>query len=102
MGHRGQTRKASRGHGHSEIPMHAITFHGVQEWHKAEFEKYGWMLLARAKGYDFKIAAYKKGIDHLIASIKHLATEYSCPDRLHDLNVLLMNVMVLKGHASRL
>ena len=101
MGHRRQTRKASRGHG-QEIPMHAITFHGVQEWQKAMFEKYGWMLLAKAKGYDFKIAPYKKAIDHLIASIKHVAFEYRCPDRLHDLNVLLMNVMVLKGHASRL
>ena len=92
-----RTRRAK----HS-LPMHSITFHGVQEWYKHEFEKFGWMLLAKAKGYDFKLTAYKRAIGHMIESIKHLMGEYQNPDHIHDLKVLLMNSMVLKEHADRL
>ena len=93
-----KTRRAPR----LSLPPHSVTFHGIQEWYKHEFEKFGWMLLAKAKGYDFKITAYKRAIAHMAESIKHLMGEYKDPDRLHDLNVLLMNTMVLKEHADRL
>jgi len=92
---RGSTRKM-------RLPKHETTFDGVQKWFKSEFEEYGWMLLAKAKGYDFKIATYKKKIHHLIATIKHLMTCYEEKDRQHDLKVLLENTMVLKEHADRL
>lgn len=89
------TRKAYK------IPMHAMTFCGVSDWHVRVYEKFGWMTLAKAKGYDFKIAAYKKEIDHLIMTIKHLMMEYEENDRKHDLMVLLMNVECLKGTVNR-
>jgi len=94
-----QTRRMSKKH---HLPMHAMTFCGVSEWHKAMFEKYGWMILSKEKGYDFKIVAYKKSIDHLIMSIKHLMMEYEENDRKHDLAVLLMNAECLKMWAAKL
>jgi asparagine synthetase B (glutamine-hydrolysing) len=33
---------------------------GLQAWHLAKVEKLGWMVMAKAKGYDFKEASYKK------------------------------------------
>jgi hypothetical protein len=92
------TRRSRR----QTLPPHNVTFHGIQEWYKHEFEKFGWMLLAKAKGYNFKITAYKRAIGHMIASIKELMSQYSDSDRIHDLKVLLMNAMVLKEHADRL
>jgi hypothetical protein len=82
--------------------MHNVTFHGIQDWYKHEFEKFGWMLLAREKGYDFKITAYKRAIGHMVESIKHLKSELKDHDKLHDLDILLINSMVLKEHADRL
>ena len=92
------TRKMSKGH----LPMHAMTFCGVSEWHKSMFEKFGWMLLAKEKGYGFKVVAYKKAIDHLLMTIKHLMGEYEENDRKHDLAVLLMNVECLKANAAKM
>jgi len=92
------TRKASKTH----LPMHAMTFCGVSEWHKSMFEKFGWMLLAKEKGYGFKVVAYKKGIDHLIMTIKQLMGEYYDNDKKHDLAVLLMNVECLKANAAKM
>ena len=92
------TRKMRKGH----LPMHAMTFCGVSEWHKAMFEKFGWMLLAKEKGYGFKVVAYKKAIDHLLMTIKHLMGEYMDPDKKHDLAVLLMNVECLKANAAKM
>ena len=84
-----------------KIPQHVATFQGVQHWFKAEFEKLGWMLLAKAKGYDFKVVAYKKAIRHMIMTIEHLMTEYSEADRIHDLNVLLMEAKILDEFVNK-
>lgn len=98
---RGTTRRRTSRGGDMHLPMHMSTMKGLHKWHKREFEKFGWMLLAKAKGYDFKIKGYKMAIDHLIASIKHVMGEYQDPDRKHDLNVLLMNTMVLREQAHK-
>ncbi len=76
--------------------------HGIHEWYEREFEKFGWMLLARAKGYDFKLRAYCEAIQHLLKTIEHVAAEYKDPDRRHDLNVLRMNTEVLLAAAQKL
>ena len=69
---------------------------GLQAWHLAKVEKLGWMVMAKAKGYDYKVASYKKEIGALIDTIKHVMSEYRDPDRKHDLNVMLMNTIVLQ------
>ena len=89
-----QTRKV-------RLPKYAMTFQGLQMWHNAMFEKLGWMVLAKAKGYDSKVSQYKKSINHLIEAIKHIMKEYEDHNRKHDLAVLLMNAEVLREHANK-
>jgi len=84
-----------------KLPKHSSTFHGVHKWHKHMFEEFGWMILVKAKGYDYKISAYKKSIDNLLKTIEHLMKEYEEMNRKHDLNVLHMNTMVLKEAANK-
>jgi len=88
-----KTRKAH----HITLPQYAATFHGLEKWHVAMFEKLGWMVLAKAKGMDYKVTAYKKSVEHLVKSIEHVMGEYHDPDRIHDLKVLHMNVLCLHG-----
>ena len=99
------TRKSKSGRKNSmmrSLPENAATFHGLHHWHKEIFEKLGWMVLAKAKGMDYKISVYKKSIDHLIKSIKHVSAEYEEADRKHDLNVLLMQAECLKSTVAEM
>ena len=101
----GATRKSKSGSNNStmySLPENAATFHGLHHWHKEMFEKLGWMVLAKAKGMDYKISVYKKSIDHLIRSIKHVSEEYEDADRKHDLNVLLMQAECLKATVNKM
>ena len=66
-----------------------------------QFEKVGWMVLWKAKGVDHRIASYKKNIQHLIDSIKHVSAEYKDPDRKHDLAVLQMNAETLRDFVMK-
>ena len=84
----------------TRIPQHANTFHGLHQWHTKMFEKLGWMVLAKAKGYDYKILDYIKSIQHLIASIEHVIREYHDKDKIHDLRVLHMNATELLHFAN--
>jgi hypothetical protein len=81
--------------------MHANTMAGLHEWYEKKFEKLGWMVLAKEKGYDYKISNYKKGIHHLLESIEHVMAEYEDPDRVHDLEVLHMNVKCLEDFVMK-
>lgn len=92
MAPKNQTRKLGRG---------MATMHGIHHWYKKEFEKLGWMVLAKAKGYTDKVNIYKKSIDRLIYSIEHLQTEYENHNRKHDLNVLLIESKVLKDFVKK-
>lgn len=91
MNKRNITRKNRVG----TLPMHANTMDCIQDWYNKVFKKLGWMVLAQAKGYDYKIVSYKKSILNLLESIEHVMSEYEDPDRVHDLEVLHMNVKVL-------
>lgn len=83
------------------LPMYANTMHGLQHWYHREFEKLGWMVIANAKGYDYKVTAYKKNLQNLKKSLEHVMEEYQDPDRKHDLAVLHMNLMCLIDHVNK-
>ena len=83
------------------LPRLANTLHGVHEWHKKMFEKLGWMVLAKAKGYTEKVALYKKSIGYLIETIDHIMSEYEDHNRKHDLAVLKMNAKCLHNFVSK-
>lgn len=84
-----------------KLPRYASTSEGLHHWYKCMFEKMGWMVLAKAKGYDYKIDNYKKSIANLIKSIKHVMAEYENKNRKHDLKVLLMNTEVLQAYVQK-
>jgi hypothetical protein len=92
----------TRKNNNSVLPQHACTFDGVQCWFKEKYEKLGWMVLAKAKGYDFKIKPYKMSIKHLLMTIEHLMNMYKDEDKLHDLKVLHMDTMLLRDTAEKI
>ena len=91
-----RTRKISE-----KLPKYAATMYGINKWHEHAFEKLGWMVLAKAKGYNDKISQYKKMLDHLIKTTEHVKYEYENTNRKHDLNVVLMNVKYLKDFVAK-
>jgi hypothetical protein len=86
----------------TSLSRYANTLPGLYKWHIALFEKLGWIILAKEKGYASKVVEYKKSIGHLITSIKHVMDEYESRNRKHDLRVLLMHVEVLQEYAAKL
>lgn len=92
---RNAMRKNTRRNGGGHVPKHAATMHGINKWHIHMFEKLGWMVLAKAKGYKEKVALYKHGLKHLLETIDHVSAEYKDHNRKHDLNVLRMNIVEL-------
>jgi len=85
----------------ASLPPLIHTKHGVQDWFTHAFEKLGWMVLAKGKGMDHKIVDYKKELTHLLETITHLSTEYTCPDKLHDLKVMHMEVTYLLDYVKK-
>ena len=81
--------------------MHANTLCGLQHWYEQVFEKLGWMVLAKEKGMDYKITAYTKSINHLVAAIDHVSMEYHDADKIHDLHVLHMNTVCLQAFVKK-
>jgi len=84
-----------------KLPRYSATYHGVHKWYEHVFEKLGWMVLADAKGLKGKVSEYKNSIDRLIKTIEHITMEYKDQNRIHDLNVLLMNTKVLQAHVQK-
>lgn len=80
----------------NRLPRYASTMHGINHWHKHVFEHLGWMILAKAKGMDDKVRAYKSSVNNLCQSIKHLMNEYESNNTKHDLKVMLMQVELLQ------
>lgn len=85
----------------TDLPRLASTMHGVQKWYKHMSQKLGWMVIARGKGYDDKVAMYKKSLSHLLETIDHIAEEYTDADRLHDLNVIRMDAEYLYDYVLK-
>jgi hypothetical protein len=84
-----------------KLPRYSGTYHGVHKFYEYVFEKLGWMILAKAKGFTSKIQEYKRSIARLGRMIDHLEKEYEDHNRVHDLKVMRMNVAVLKEHVDR-
>ena len=84
------------------LPRYEGTLNGVRKWSKSLFEKFGWMLLARAKGNVYKIRTYKRSISDLIKTIEHTIPAYQEKNRKRDLNIILKHVRILKEHSKML
>ena len=91
-----KTRRASR-----QLPEFATTMHGLNEWYNSKVERLGMIVLTKARGEKDKVAMYKRNLRRLHGAIKHLQGEYKDVDRLHDLNVLCMNVECLQDFVGK-
>jgi hypothetical protein len=83
------------------LPQNAMTFHGLECFHKKLYNKMGWMVLSKAKGMSWKVSAYKQSINQLVNSIEHVMQEYRDQDRIHDMNVLHMNAKCLQEFVKK-
>jgi hypothetical protein len=77
------------------------TIHSLNKWYEIEFEKLGWMVLAKNKGYNDKTTAYMKSLNRLKKCLKHKMTHIKEDDRLQDLQIMYHNVEVLVKHAEK-
>jgi len=84
------------------MPRLASTMAELEGWRKHVFTHLGWMVLAKAKGMDTKVKAYKESVNALCESIKQHMSEYENHDKKHDLKVLMMEVEILKGRVNKM
>jgi len=92
---RNKTRKLHR------LPKNMGTTMGLSDSHTRLIEQLGWMVLAKEKGMDYKVSAYKKSIDQFLKSVKHVMSEYEEHNRKHDLNVLYRQMECLKDFVDK-
>jgi hypothetical protein len=78
-----------------------VTYIGLHKWSCAMFEKFGWMLLAKDRKHDTRIAAYVQSIDHLILAAKKKHAEVSDSDHKKDIIILLRNMEILRSHVNK-
>lgn len=82
--------------------MYETTMFGLIRWHKQLFEHFGWMILARAKGYGYKIPTYKRSISDFLKTAEKLLTDYKNVNIKHDVKIMMKNVKVLKKFSEML
>jgi hypothetical protein len=77
------------------------TFCGLGHWHKAMFEKLGWMVLAKKMGYTDKIETYRNSIRRLQEAIEHKLKHHTHDyDRKEDLKIMCGQVCELQDHVN--
>jgi hypothetical protein len=83
---------------HPSEPCCEATFHGLNEWYKAKFEKLGWMLLAKKYGMTDKIMAYQNSIQRLHLAIEQKIHYIHDKDKKEDLKIMKNNIEYLLDH----
>ena len=100
-----KTRRTSLGKKTHTMRMHKdcceVTFHGLNEWYVAEFEKLGWMILAKHRGYNDKIMTYLTSLKRLQQGLEHKLTHLKEKDRKEDVQIMLANLEILINHAEK-
>ena len=83
------------------MDSHETTMHGLRCWYKAEFEKLGWMVLAKNDGYQDKIDLYKKGLQRLADALEAKMMKVQDPDRKDDLQIMHNKTKILIAHVDK-
>lgn len=74
------------------------TFVWLNLWFKTEFEKLGWMVLARKKGYDEKVNAYINSVKTLCHQLECKIKDTRDHDKKQDLILMHKDVKYLMEH----
>ena len=77
---------------------HQSTYAGLHQWFKAEFERLGWMVLAKENGMHEKVRTYVHGVQRLDDHLECKIQDTMDKDRLDDLVIMLNDVKVLIDH----
>lgn len=81
--------------------MSDVTLHGLETWHRNLVEKFGWTVIAIAKGNMHKGENFLKCLEHLISSIQlRLDGGIQSVDNHKDLEILINNSNLLKQKAQ--
>ena len=91
-----------KGHNsHSRRKDCYVTFGGLKKWYEVEFEKLGWMILAKSKGMNEKITTYKHGVEHLYQCLEDKIVHTHSYDKKNDLHIMRHNVKILLDHIKK-
>lgn len=71
------------------------TFAGLNIWFKNEYEKLGWMVLAKERGMHDKVQVYKNSVHNLEHSLQCKINSVQEHDRKEDLQIMLTNTRIL-------
>jgi len=80
---------------------HNATYIGLHQWFKSDYEKLGWMVLAKSKGMHEKVRAYVHSVQRLHDHLECKIRDTMDKDRLDDLTIMLNDVKVLLHHCKR-
>ena len=78
------------------IPTYSSTMNQITYWFNTMNDRLGWVVIAKAKGLDYKVTAYKRSLKRLIKTIEHVNAEYKDHNRKHDLGVILIQMKALQ------
>ena len=77
------------------------TFVWLNVWYKNDFEKLGWMILAKSNGDHMKVEAYKNSVKRLYYQLDCKIRTTKDHDRKQDLMIMLKNVKCLLTHIHK-
>lgn len=77
------------------------TFVWLNQWYKNDFEKLGWMVLAKKNGDRIKVEAYKNSVKLLYRRLECKIQETKDHDKKQDLMIMLKNVKCLLIHIHK-
>jgi hypothetical protein len=77
------------------------TMAGITQWYVSVFEKLGWMVLAKNKGYNDKIETYKNSLRRMKECIENKLVSVVEEDRKADLRIMHHNLLLLIDHVNK-
>ena len=83
------------------MPIDA-TFHGLHDWYKKSFEKFGWMFLAQDRGDLEKLKCYNNMVVHLVDALETKIKNITNKEHIDDLTLMLKNSKILQVKAKNL
>ena len=92
-------RKTARKSTHENC--YKTTMHGLHEWYETEFEKLGWMILAKHHGLNDKIQSYKTTLQHLKQALETKLRLLHDYDKKADVKIMWENVGLLIEHVNK-
>ena len=77
-----------------------ITYDGLKHWYKTEFEKLGWMILAKSEGKTMDIEHYKYSLIELKKDIELKLEKLAYATNVMDLTIMKKNLDKLIEHVE--